>query len=73
MIPRGGVIIKAARKARGMTQDDVSEAHGVSKKTIHRWESLVTTISFDDAVWIITDIFKMTLTEAMELAANEIN
>jgi predicted transcriptional regulator len=56
-----------------MTQGDVSEAHGVSKKTIHRWESLVTTISFDDAVWIITDIFKMTLTEAMELAANEIN
>jgi transcriptional regulator with XRE-family HTH domain len=70
---RGGLILKSARIARGMTQDDVSAAHGVSTKTINRWESLVTQVSFDDAIWIITDIFKMTLTEAVELAINENN
>ena len=73
MIPRGGKILKAARTARGFTQDYVAEAHGVSKKTINRWEASTTQVSFDDAVWIITDIFKMSLTEAMELANNEIN
>jgi len=73
LIPRGGTILKAARKARGMQQDEVALAHGVSTKTIGRWESLKTPVSFDDAVWIITDIFKMTLSQAMELATNENN
>jgi transcriptional regulator with XRE-family HTH domain len=73
MIPRGGSIIKAARQARGMSQDDIAEAHGVCKKTISRWESLATPVSFDDAIWIITDVLKMTLTDAMELANNENN
>lgn len=73
MTPRGGTIIKAARKARGMTQGDISEAHGVCVKTIVRWESLATPISFDDAIWIITDVLKMSLTDAMELTINENN
>jgi transcriptional regulator with XRE-family HTH domain len=70
---RGGTAIKLSRKARGMSQDYVAEAHGVSKKTIQRWESLDTPVPFDDAIWIITDIFRMTLNEAMELAAHENN
>lgn len=73
MIPRGGIIIKTARKARGMTQRYVATNHGVDVDTVSRWERLISPISFDDAIWIITDIFKMTLTEAMELATNEIN
>jgi transcriptional regulator with XRE-family HTH domain len=68
---RGGDLIKAARKARGMTQQYVGDHHGVDAGTIGRWERLVNPISFDDAIWIITDIFKMTLAEAMELAINE--
>lgn len=68
---RGGLILKSARKARGMSQVCVADAHGVDKKTIQRWESLDTSVSFDDALWIITDVFKMTLNEAMELANNE--
>jgi transcriptional regulator with XRE-family HTH domain len=68
---RGGDIIKAARKARGMTQAEVSCSYGYSVKTIQRWESCITAISFDDALWIITDVFKMPLHVAMELVIDE--
>lgn len=70
---RGGLIIRLAREARGMTQEEVSCAHGPSLKTIQRWENCITPIPFDDVIWIVTDVFKMTLNEAMELAANENN
>jgi len=73
VIPQGGIIIKAARKARGMTQTYVADSHGVDVDTISRWERLKTSVPFDDAIWIITDIFKMSLNEAMELATNENN
>lgn len=68
---RGGNLIKLARKARGMTQAFVAECHGVDVDTISRWERLKNPVPFDDVIWIITDIFKMSLTEAMELSANE--
>jgi transcriptional regulator with XRE-family HTH domain len=70
---RGGQLIKLAREARGMTQEEVACAHGPSIKTISRWESCKTPVPFDDVIWIITDIFKMTLPQAMELADNETN
>jgi transcriptional regulator with XRE-family HTH domain len=70
---RGGVLLKSAREARGMTQEDVAFAHGPSIKTISRWESCKTPVPFDDVIWIITDVFKMTLVEAMELVTNENN
>jgi|TARA_R110001583_G_scaffold21308_3_gene80858 transcriptional regulator with XRE-family HTH domain len=68
---RGGELIKLARKARGMTQLELAFAHGPALKTIQRWECCSTPIPFDDVIWIITDIFKMTITEAMELAPDE--
>ncbi len=70
---RGGVLIKLARKARGMTQAFAADCHGVDVDTISRWERLKTPVPFDDAIWLITDVFKMSLTEALELAANENN
>lgn len=70
---RGGSLLKLAREARGMTQEEVAFAHGPCIKTISRWEGSKTSVPFDDVIWIITDIFKMTLIEAMELAANEKN
>jgi len=70
---RGGALLKLVREARGMTQEDVAFAHGPSIKTISRWESCKTPVPFDDVIWIISDIFKMTLSEAMELAANDNN
>ncbi len=73
MIPRGGTILRAARKARGMTQGYVADCHGVDVDTVSRWERLKTSIPFDDAIWIVTDILKMSLNEAMELAVDESN
>jgi transcriptional regulator with XRE-family HTH domain len=73
MIPRGGKILRAARKARGMTQCYVANCHGVDADTVSRWERLKTPIPFDDAIWIITDILKMSFNEAMELVTDENN
>ncbi|NQY65345.1 MAG: helix-turn-helix transcriptional regulator [Alteromonadaceae bacterium] len=61
---RGGKLIKLAREARGMTQDEVAFAYGVSLKSIQRWESFKTEPKFNDVVGIITDICKMTLSTA---------
>ncbi len=70
---RGGALIRAARKARGITQAFTAECYGVDVDTIGRWERLKTPVPFDDAVGILTGIFNMSLIEAMELANNENN
>ena len=68
---RGGQLIKYARKARGMTQVFVANAHGADVSTISRWERLIMPISYDDLIWIVEDVFKMTLEQAKEIAINE--
>ena len=46
---------------------------GISLKTIQRWETTKTDPGFTYAIWIITDVLKMTVADAMELAINESN
>lgn len=33
-----GALVRAARESKGMTQDDLAEATGISRTTISRWE-----------------------------------
>jgi DNA-binding XRE family transcriptional regulator len=70
---RGGTVLKCARVARGYKQSDVADTMGISLKTIQRWESNKTDPGFTYAIWIITDVLKMTVADAMELAINESN
>ena len=64
---RGGQLIKAARMARGMSQEDVAVCFGVSSKTVQRWESFKTEPKFSDVVGIVTDVCKMKLSTAEDL------
>ncbi len=70
---RGKLILKVIRAARGMSQQYIADAHGVSVSTIKRWENGITPVPFDDLIWITTDICKISLFDAMELASNEKN
>lgn len=39
MAINGGMVIRAARKARGYTQQEIAQQYGVAANTIHNWES----------------------------------
>lgn len=49
----GGKIVKAARKAREYTQENLAFQYGKSKATLQNWEAGRTTPSFDDVVGIL--------------------
>lgn len=38
MVPRGGNVIRVARKNRGFTQQEIAEQYGIAKNTICNWE-----------------------------------
>ena len=65
---RGGHLIKLARKARGMTQEQVSSALGCDVKEISRWENFKHEPSFTNVYMIITDICKLDFVTVEELA-----
>ena len=64
---RGGQLIKIAREARGMTQDEVAEAFGVSIRSIRRWETSVNEPKFFTVYSIITNVCKLSLSTVEEL------
>lgn len=54
--------IKAMRKARKMTQDDLAAAVGVTKRVVSSWERNESEITLEDAC-AIADVFSCTLDE----------
>ena len=64
---RGGKLIKLAREARGMTQDEVAEAFGVSIRSVRRWETSVSEPKFFTVYSIITNVCKLSLSTVEEL------
>ena len=64
---RGGMLIKLAREARGMTQEEVAEAFGVNIISIQRWEASVSEPKFFTVHSIITNVCKLSLSTVEEL------
>ena len=64
---RGGKLIKLAREARGMTQDEVAEAFGVSTRSVRRWEASVSEPKFFTVYSIITSVCKLTISRVEAL------
>ena len=63
----GGKLIKLAREARGMTQDEVADAFGVNVISIQRWEASESEPKFFTVYSIITSVCKLTLSTVEEL------
>lgn len=70
---KGGPLLKTFRQARAMTQSYIAGCHGVSLKTYQRWENELTPVPFDDLVWILDDIIKIPLSEALRIIEDENN
>ena len=66
--PTGGNIIKIARKARGISQELVSEMYGRSIDTVSRWERGVTQPGHDDVVMIVEDVCGIDYQDAYQMA-----
>jgi len=64
---RGGSLIKAARKARGMTQEYIAEASSTNVKTISDWENFKHEPKFCDVINIVVNICKLSLADAEDL------
>jgi len=66
---RGGQLIKLAREARGMTQQDVAEALSPDgcARTVSRWETFKSEPRFCDVLNVIETICKMSISEVEEL------
>ena len=64
----GGKVIKAARKAREYSQEQLAFQYGKSTATIRNWEKGRTPVSFDDVVGILA-FLRFDFNEALSLAA----
>ena len=64
---RGGQLIKLARQAREMTQEEVADAFGVNTRSIRRWETFESEPKFFTVYSIITNVCKLPLSTVEEL------
>lgn len=62
----GAKILKVMRRARGMTQDDVSARYGVCRRTYQAWESGRTSVPFDAVVAICNDVLRVSFEQALD-------
>lgn len=66
-IPRGGLVIRYARKLRGYTISEYSHSVGLAKNTLSNWERGVCEPSFFMVMTILNDL-KVDLVEAYKNA-----
>lgn len=62
----GAKLLKVMRRARGMTQQDVSESYGVCRRTYQGWESGKPAVPFDAVVAICNDVFRVSFEQAID-------
>lgn len=63
----GGDLIKVARTARGMTQDELAMLSGFGRRTLQRWESKEAEPGFSAVVMICDQICGVEVPQAMKL------
>jgi transcriptional regulator with XRE-family HTH domain len=63
IIPRGGLVIRYARKKRGYNQTVYAEMYGVPRNSLANWESGRTEPSFFTVMSILNDL-KVDMVEA---------
>lgn len=63
----GAKLLKVMRRARGMTQQDVSASYGVCRRTYQGWESGKPAVPFDAVVAICNDVFRVTFEQAIDI------
>lgn len=62
----GAKVLKTMRRARGMTQYDVSARYGVCRRTYQAWESGRTAVPFDAVVAICNDVLRVSFEQALD-------
>jgi len=63
----GGDLIKVARTARGMTQDELASLSGFGRRTLQRWESKRAEPGFSAVFMICDQICGVEVPQAMKL------
>ena len=63
----GGELIRVARSARGMTQDELSMLSGFGRRTISRWESKKAEPTYSTVVMICNQICGVDVPQAVKL------
>lgn len=70
MAKKGATLLKVARSIRGLTQEEVAQIYGVSRKTYCNWERGATSVSYDDLWAICEQVFKMPLEDVTRMASH---
>ncbi|MGL4895394.1 MAG: helix-turn-helix transcriptional regulator [Shewanella sp.] len=61
MSNRAATILKTGRSIRGMSQDEVADIYGVSRRTYQRWENGQTSVPSDHLFSILDQVFHLSI------------
>ncbi|MFB2662004.1 helix-turn-helix transcriptional regulator [Shewanella mangrovisoli] len=68
MSNRAAIILKTGRAIRGMSQDEVAEIYGISRRTYQRWERGNSNVPSNHLLSILDDVFHLSIEQITEVA-----
>lgn len=67
MSNRAATILKTGRAIRGLSQDEVAEIYGVSRRTYQRWENGDSNVPSNHLLSILDDVFHLSISQIAEV------
>jgi transcriptional regulator with XRE-family HTH domain len=68
MSNRGAMILKTGRGIRGLSQDEVAEVYGISRRQYQRWENGKSNVPSNHLLSILDDVFHLSIAQISEVA-----
>ena len=61
-------ILKTGRAIKGLSQDEVAEFYGISRRTYQRWENGKSNVPYNHLRSILDDVFHLSIDQITEVA-----
>jgi transcriptional regulator with XRE-family HTH domain len=68
MSNRAAMILKTGRGIRGLSQDEVAEVYGISRRQYQRWENGKSNVPSNHLLSILDDVFHLSIAQISEVA-----
>ncbi|MBE0367612.1 helix-turn-helix domain-containing protein [Pseudoalteromonas aurantia] len=63
--PKGGVILRYARRLRGYTQAESAATYGIEERTLRRWENREFDPKWNDVISLVEDVYLLNILEVI--------
>ncbi|WP_171624605.1 helix-turn-helix domain-containing protein [Pseudoalteromonas caenipelagi] len=63
--PRGGEILRFARRLRGFTQAESAASYGIEERTLRRWENREFDPRWNDVISLVEDVYLLDILDVI--------